>query len=169
MPFLNRKGKFLGLINPVDLAIVLIVLGLLGGAGYKFLDHRATAPVRTVTFEFVAPAVEPQVAALIHVGDLAFSPKGPAAVATQGIFAQPVKITRVRVGPYMARVSTTAGTRERNPDPYLKDVVIWAQGSTPVPGGSIDLAGEQVRAGTKFWLASRLWELYGTVERVRIE
>jgi len=164
----DGRGRFLGLVNPVDLVMVLLVAGLVAGAGYKLLSPRATAPVRTVQFEFVAQAVEPQVAALIHVGDYVTSSKGPAAVATTGPFARPAKIVRVEVGPFMARVTTATG-RARNPDPYLKDVHIWAQGPVPVTGGSIDLAGEQVRAGTDFTLDSRLWELDGTVERVRVE
>jgi len=168
LPFLDKKGKFWGLINPVDLVIVLVVLGLVAGAGYKFLSHRATAPVRTARFEFVAEAIEPQVAALVHVGDAVSSPAGPSAVATIGIYAQPAKIVQVEVRPAEVRVTTPRGTRARNPDPYLKDVIIWAQGSTPVTGGSIDLAGEQLRAGTKFTLTSQLYSLVGTVLQVQV-
>lgn len=158
----------MGLVNPVDLVIILVVVGLVAGAGYKFLSSRATAPLRTVRFEFVAEAIEPQVAALVQVGDLVSSPKGPAAVATEGIYAQPVKITAVWVSPAELRLTTAAGTRVRNPDPYLKDVTIWAQGTTPVTGGSVDMAGEQVRAGTLFTLDSRLYTLFGTVLQVEV-
>lgn len=168
MPFLNNKGKFLGLVNPIDLVIILLVVGLLGGAGYKLLSHRATAPVRTVRYEFSAEDVEPQVAALVHVGDLVTSPQGPAEVATAGIYAQPVKVVRVEVSPAELRVTTAQGTRVRTPDPYLKDVIVWVQGRTPVTGGSIDLAGEQVRAGTGFILTSRLYSLNGTVLQVHV-
>jgi hypothetical protein len=164
----DGRGRLLGLVNPVDLAIVLVAAALVFGAGYKLLSPRASAPVRTVRFEFVAQAVEPQVAALVHPGDYVTSSRGPAAVATEGPFAQPAKVVRVEVGPFMARVTTATG-RARNPDPYLKDVHLWVEGTVPVTGGSIDLVGEQIRAGTDFTLDSRLWELDGTVERVEVK
>jgi len=170
LPFLNEKGKFLGLVNPVDLVIVLVVAGLAAGAGYKLFSPRATAPFRPVTFEFVAQGIDPQVAALVRQGDAVISTRGPAgaAPATQGPLARPAKVVRVEVGPYLARVTTAAGTRVRDPDPYLKDVHIWVRAVTPLTGGSIDLAGEQVRAGAWFTLDSRLWELFGEVESIRV-
>ena len=170
MPVLDEKGRLFGLINIIDLLMLLVALGLLAGAAYKVFDPRATAPYETVRFEFIAPAVRPQVARTVKAGDLLSSVNaGPALPILGGSpFAHPVRITSVRVRQALLDETTAAGTRVRSPDPYLKDVIIWCRGKTTVTGGSIDLAGAQIRAGTDLIFASNTYELNGYVLRVKI-
>lgn len=171
MPFLDGKGRIFGLINVIDLVTLLVAVSLVAGAGYKVFDPRATAPYKTVRFEFSDPVVQPQVARAVKVGDLltSVSSTGSALALIGGSpFDRPVKVTSVRVSHALIDVTTAAGTRVLSPDPYLKEVTVWCRGKTPVTGGSIDLAGAQIRAGTDLTLASANVQLNGYVLRVKI-
>jgi hypothetical protein len=149
-----------GRINLVDLVVILIVAAVLLGAGYKLLKTRAAAPAALVRFEVLAPTVQPQAAEEIHPGDQLVA----------GNNLMPDVITSVDVRPAMLGVSTADGTRVQARDPYLKDVVVWVQGKAPVSGGTISMAGQQIRAGAAFILKTRLFEAdKATILTVQVE
>jgi hypothetical protein len=137
-----------GRVNIVDLVVIVIVAVVLLGAAYKLLKTKVAAPDKTVRFEVLAPAVLPQTAAEIHPGDQLVA----------GNNLMPDVITSVDVTPAMLGVTRADGTRGRVPDPYLKDVVVWVQGKAPVTGGTISMAGQDIRAGADFILKTRLFE-----------
>jgi len=145
---LDDRGRLYGRINLIDLVVIVIVAVVLLGAAYKLLKSRAAAPVVPVRFEVLAPAVLPQTALAIHPGDRLVT----------GNNLTPDVVTSVQVKPAMLGVTRADGTRARVPDPYLKDVYVWVQGRAPAGGGTISIAGQDVRAGANFILKTRLFE-----------
>ncbi|HUW63972.1 MAG TPA: DUF4330 domain-containing protein [Spirochaetia bacterium] len=159
MGLLDDRGRLFGRINIIDIVVIVIVIAVLLGTGYKLLKTRTAAPAETVRFEVLAPTVMPEAAAEIHPGDQLVA----------GNNLMPDKITSVVVIPAMLGVSRADGTRARVPDPYLKDVVVWVQGQAPVSGGTITMAGQQIRAGANFVLKTRLFDAEkGTILTVQV-
>ena len=172
MLLLDKEGRLFGLINLIDLLVLLVVLALLAGAGYQIFLRRAKSADETVRFEFIAPAVRPEIAQAVKAGDLLNSVNSVnwpgSTLPGGGRFGHPVRITSVRVRRALFDVTTAAGTRIMTTDPYLKDVIIWCQAKTAVSGGSVELAGTRILAGEDLILASNSYQLNGYVLQVRI-
>ncbi len=76
MKIINDKGKLFGIINPVDLVVVIIILSIVVGVGYRFLssklnagENSALSGEKEVYVTLYAQQQMPEVADAINKGD----------------------------------------------------------------------------------------------------
>ncbi len=159
MKLLDEKGRVFGLINIVDLLILLVVLLVAAGAAYKFTA--GSAPGRTVTVEFqvMIPHVRPELAQAIKVGDR---------MVKGGSFTD-VTVKEVQVKPGYSVNVDARGQRVESLDPYLKDVYVTNAGTTVLSSAAITVGGQEVRVGREYYVKSRDYEFKGIVTGIQVK
>lgn len=159
MSIFNEKGKLFGLVNPIDLLVVLLILALAGGVVYKTKFSTAGTAAKTVYATIRIPLVIPDVAGKPRVGDKIVS----------GQSYSDVVITNVKVVPSQVVTSRADGQRFLATDPWNKDLYVTVKGKTGIPDAEINMGGQEIRAGKDFYVKSLTYELKGTIVDVKIE
>lgn len=159
MRLVDEKGKFLGLINIVDLLVLMAVLLVIGGAVYKIKgkDSVQNAP-KTVKVTVLTPAIRPEMLANVKVGDRLVSGSSFTNVVVKDFKIQPA---------FMVNADSN-GQRVEAIDPYLKDVIFTLEGQTVISSGTINLGGQDIRANKEYYVKTLLYELKGQVIHVEI-
>jgi hypothetical protein len=159
MKLIDEKGKFLGLINIIDLLVLIAVLLVIGGAVYKIKgqDNAQNAP-KTVKVTVLAPAIRPEMLTNVKVGDKIVSGSSFTNVAVKDFKIQPA---------YMINPDSN-GQRVEAVDPYLKDVIFTLEGSTVISAGTINLGGQDIRSNKEYFVKTLLYEFKGQIMNVEI-
>ncbi|MCL6561353.1 MAG: DUF4330 domain-containing protein, partial [Firmicutes bacterium] len=118
MRFLDEKGRIFGIINIIDAAIVLVALIIAAGAAYKFLRPAAITPPTPIEFTVRIPAVPPESASVIKVGDRMVA----------GANYIPLTVKNVTAEPALTTETDAAGHKVLARDPYFKDILVTLQG-----------------------------------------
>ncbi|NLI13106.1 DUF4330 domain-containing protein [Pelotomaculum propionicicum] len=160
MKLIDDKGKLFGLINIIDLLVILAVLLVAGGAYYKLkMQSGGQGAAKTVTVTVIAPGIRPEMLTNVKVGDKMVS----------GDSFTNFVIKKVEIKPaYMISVDS-AGQRVASYDPYLKDLFVTLEGKTVISGGTIRLGGQDIKSNKEFFVKSLDYELKGLVMTVDIE
>lgn len=158
MKLIDERGRFLGLINVIDLLVILAILLVVGGVSYKLAVPAGRATVTRVEAEIMAPKVHPAVAAAIRPGDRL--------VAANAYTDAEVKA--VRTTPARTATLRSDGTLVLAEDPQYRDVYLTVTGSAKLGGATITLAGQELRAGREFYVKTLACEVKGTVLNVRL-
>ncbi len=160
MKLIDDKGKLLGLINTIDLLVILVVLLVAGGAYYKLKGQSGgQGAAKTVTVTVIAPGIRPEMLTNVKAGDKMVS----------GDSFTDFVIKEVDIKPaYMISVDS-AGKRVASYDPYLKDLFVTLEGKTVISGGTIKLGGQDIKSNKEFFVKSLDYELKGLVMSVEIE
>lgn len=159
MKLLDEKGKVLGLINIVDLIILLVVLLVAAGAAYKFTHKSAQGKPVTVEFQVMVPHVRPELAQAVKVGDK----------MVQGGSYTNVTVKSIDLKPGYSINIDARGQRVESYDPYLKDVYVTNTGTTVLSSAAITMGGQEVRVGKEYYVKSRDYEFKGTVTKVEVK
>jgi len=159
MKLVDDRGRLFGLINVVDLLVLLAVLLALGGAYYKYRGPGIIAgEEKTVRFVVLAPIQRPEVVAEMKVGDRMVSGSSYTNVVIKDIQTRPCELV----------ATDSAGRRVKTTDPYYLDVIVTLEGKTKLSGASIVLGGQEIRSGKKYFVKSLTYEIEGTVIHVEI-
>lgn len=159
MKLFDEKGKLFGLVNPIDLLVILLIILVAGGVVYKTKFSAAGTAAKTVYATVRIPLVIPQVADKPKVGDKIVS----------GSSYTEVEIVDVKVVPSQVVTSRDDGTRFLATDPWNKDVYVTVKGKTGIPDAEINLGGQEIRAGKDYYVKSFTYELKGTIVDVKVE
>ncbi len=159
MKLLDDKGRVLGLINIVDLIIVLLVLLVGAGAAYKLTHRSEQGKTVTVEFQVMIPHVRPELAQAIKVGDR----------MVKGGSYTDVTVKDVQVRPGYSVNVDSRGQRVESFDPYLKDVYVTNVVATVISSAAIIAGGQEVRVGKEYYVKSRDYEFKGTVVKVEVK
>lgn len=160
MKIIDEKGKFLGLINIIDLLVLAAVLLVIGGAAYKIKGQgSAQSTPQTVKVTVLAPAIRPEMLTNIKVGDKIVSGSSFTNVVVKDFVIKPA---------YMINADSS-GQRVETYDPYMKDVIFTLEGSTVISGGTINLGGQDIRSNKEYYVKSLYYEFKGQVVNVEIE
>jgi hypothetical protein len=158
MKLIDEHGRFLGLINVIDLLVVLAILLAAGGVAYKLLVPAGRAATTRVEVEILVPKVHPAVAAAVRPGDRLVA--GSAYVKAE--------IKTVHTTPARVATPRSDGTLVLAEDPQLRDLYITVNGTAKMGGLTLTLAGQELRAGRDFYVKSLTYEVKGTVLRVTL-
>lgn len=159
MRIIDEKGKVFGLINVIDLIILLIVLLVGAGAAYKFTHKSAQGEVKTVEFQVLVPCIRPELAQAVKVGDK----------MVQGGSYTPVTVKAVEMKPGFSVNLNSAGKKVTAYDPYLKDVYVTNEGKVTLSSATISMGGQEIRVGKDYYVKSRDYELKGTILKVTVK
>lgn len=159
MRLIDEKGRLFGLVNVVDLLVVLAVLLVLGGAYYKYRGPGIIAgEEKTVRFVVLCPIQRPEVAEEIRVGDRMVSGSSYTGVVVKDVRTRPSEMV----------ATDSAGRRVQTVDPYYLDVIVTLEGKTTISGATIVMGGQEIRCGKKYFVKSLTYEMEGTVIDVEI-
>lgn len=158
MRLLDEKGKIFGLVNVIDAAIILVVLLIVAGAVYKLLLPKTYTPPTEVQFVVRIPAIPPESARMVKVGDRMVA----------GASYVPVTVKQVNIEPAFTTETDAAGRKVMARDPYFKDLVVTLEGSIPITTAQIKLGNQEIRAGREYFLKSLTYEFKGTIIKVTL-
>lgn len=140
MRLIDDKGRLLGLINIVDLAVILLLAAVATRLGLKSRLLRAVNPssLKTVEVVLLVEDVRPATADALAEGDTIFNTKSNAVLG---------KLVQKEVVPALKEVETADGQLVLAEAPYRKDVYITVRGQGQVTENVIILGGYEMRVG----------------------
>ncbi|MFZ5648382.1 MAG: DUF4330 domain-containing protein [Bacillota bacterium] len=159
MRLVDEKGKVLGLINIIDLIILMVVLLVAGGAYYKFTHKSVQAKPVTVEFQVLIPHVRPELVDAIKAGDK----------MVQGSSYTSVTVKNVEIKPGFSINVDSRGQRVASYDPFLKDIYVTNTGTTSLTSATINMGGQDIREGKEYYVKSRDYEFKGTIVKVDVK
>jgi hypothetical protein len=166
MKLVNEKGKLFGLINPVDLIILLVVIVVVAAIGVRLLGSQVAdkvAPQVTLTAEVVIVGTPPRIQDEIARQDLI----GQRIVA--GNEYMPATITGIKTEPYVVQAFTDDGRIVDAVDPSKHDVVFTIETKVAKGTPSPKIGSQELRAGKTFILKTQTFESIGTIRYVQID
>ncbi|MFZ5652585.1 MAG: DUF4330 domain-containing protein [Bacillota bacterium] len=159
MKIIDEKGKVLGLINIIDLIIILTVLLVAGGAYYKFTSKSVQVKPVTVEFQVLVPHVRPELVNAIKAGDK----------MVKGDSYTNVTVKSVEIKPGFSINVDSRGQRVASHDPYLKDIYVTNTGTTALTSATINMGGQDIREGKEYYVKSRDYEFKGVIVKVDVK
>ncbi len=119
MKLMDEKGRLFGKVNLFDLLVLLAILAVVAGVGYKLLSNRQQEQAAQNTTDWIvtikASGMEPGFAEALRKDDKIYYDTDGYVNAT---------ISDVREEPAMVNVPTAIGTLVLAEDPRLKDVYV---------------------------------------------
>ena len=158
MKLIDERGKFLGLVNPIDLLVILLILLVGGGVLYKTQLGGAEVKTKTITAVFRVSALHPNDADDIKVGD-----RLVASGAVTG-----AEIIDVKIEPASTRNPNEDGIMVRGEDPLLKDAFVTARDSRVVGLAEIIFGGQELKIGKEFFLKTQKYEFRSIPQEITV-
>ena len=162
MKLINEKGKLFGIINVVDLIIVVMVIAMVGAVATMVLGDQVTQ------------AVSPQVAEIEIIGA---APRLYNEVLRQELVGEKMvsgntyldaTVEDVWFEDYVTQAVTDNGTIVDAKDPTKKNVVFKMKFNTAKDTASPKVGSQEVRAGRTFIVKTQTFECSGTIRYVEI-
>ena len=159
MKIINEKGKLFGIINVVDLLVLVAAIAVVAGVGYKLFAKQ------------IKEVASPQVSLTMTVRVRGATPflvnevQRNSQVGNSYVNAQ---ITDMKIDDYNQQVTTADGRIVTATDPEKKDLVFTittkVSKDTPAPA----IGTQEVRAGRTFIVKTNDFETTGNIDSVDI-
>ena len=165
MKLINEKGKLFGLINVVDLIIVVMVIAMVGAVATMILGDQVTQ------------AVSPQVEATAEIEIIGAAPRLYNEVERQALEGEKMVsgntyldayIEEVWLEDYVVQAVTADGTIVDALDPTKKNIVFKMKFNCAQDAASPKVGSQEVRAGRTFIVKTQTFECSGTIRYVDI-
>lgn len=163
MKLVNEKGKLFGIINLVDLLILLALLLAVGAVGYKLLAapvSEAVVPEKQATVVMRVRGAMPYLVSEIEKQVV----EGEKLIAGNDYINGTVKGTEII--PYVVTVTTADGKIAQATDPIKKDVLITVTSSGNPDAPIFKIGNQEVRAGRGFTFKTKRIEIEAIVDSV---
>ena len=163
MKLVNEKGKLFGIINLVDLLILLALVLAVGAVGYKLL----AAPVA----EVVAPEQEATVVvrvrgAMPYLVEEIQDKVGEGEKLIAGNDYVNGTVSGIEVVPYVITTTTDQGKIVKAQDPMKQDILITIKSSGNPEAPIFKIGNQEVRAGRGFTFKTQRIEIDTIVNSV---
>ena len=145
MKLINEKGKLFGVINVVDLLVLLAVIAVAAGVGYKlFAPQIAEAAAKQVDMTMI---VRVRGATPFLVEEVERNSQVGKQIVSGNSYTSAV-ITDMQIEPYDQQVTTADGRIVTTRDPDKRDLVFTIETTVPeaVSYTHLDVYKRQVRA-----------------------
>ncbi len=162
MKIIDEKGRLLGVINIIDLAVVVLLVLLASVAFTRFTgeEERHQPGEARVTIEALVSEVRIYTVDAIQVGD----------VARDVVTKEPIgTIVDKKVQPFRQPVETAAGEIVWAEVPDRYDVYITLEGSAHDLGDAIRTASHEIRVGSEVQMVSRNFNITSRILLVQVE
>lgn len=164
MKVVNEKGKLFGIINPVDLLIVLAIIAVVAAVGVKFLKAPVAAVVSNKEDMYVTLRIRGAMPSLVD----AVSQIQPGTKLVAGNdYISDAAIESVTVEPYVYTVANDQGVTVNSTDPMKKDVLVVVKSSASPDSAVLKIGNQEIRAGRGFTFKTNLVEVNATIESVK--
>lgn len=157
MKVINQKGKLFGLINIVDL-IVLVLIIAAGISVFKLKGDTAANPLagnNEITYTVKVEGVQPEVLADIenHL---------PSQLMAAGKLLDG-EVVSVESSPAVLTTSDEDGNVLQSVDNSKKDLVFTINATMPADSVSMELGTQEIRTGKSHIVKTKYFELTGTI------
>lgn len=158
---IDEKGRILGKISIVDLAILLVVLALAFAYLYRDRAAEVSPQAQTVVVKAVCPNVYPGIENNLEVGDN---------LVASGALTN-AKITEMRAEDANWATPNAEGIVVLSKNPFRKDIFLTLEGkSAQITPAEITFAGQKVQAGKEdFYVKTQKVSLLATVISISIQ
>lgn len=165
MKIVNEKGKLFGVINVVDLLILVAILVVVFGIGWQLFGTQvndAVSPQADLTAEVVIIGTAPRLINEIERQDLI----GEQLVS--GNQYMEATISDVWLEDYIMQTIRDDGVIVDAKDPSKKDVVVQIKTKVAKDTASPKIGSQELRAGKTFIIKTQTFECSGTIRYVEI-
>ncbi|SHM58532.1 protein of unknown function [Caldanaerovirga acetigignens] len=157
MSFIDKKGRLFGLINVIDLLVIILVVAVAARFVLNPQKNSSVAEEKTIQVVMLVKDVRDATAKVIKEGDIVRETK------TNNLLG---KVTKVEVKPAETLVNTADGRVLSVLNPVLKDVYVTVEGSATVGENAIVLGGTEIRIGTAVQMKTNLYAVVATVMEI---
>ncbi|MDR0380710.1 MAG: DUF4330 domain-containing protein [Oscillospiraceae bacterium] len=164
MKLINEKGKLFGLINVVDLLVLLAVLLAVGGVAWRLFGAQVsdlTAATTTMIYTVRVRAVHSRLESEIEK-NLEYDNR----IIAGNNFVDGARVTDVSFEPYIQQNPTDDGRLVNATDPARLDALFTVEAVVPKDTPIIKVGTQEVRVGYGHFLKTPLLEFSSTVESV---
>ena len=165
MKIVNEKGKLFGIINVVDLVILLAVILIVGAIIWQVFGNKVTDAIseqEELTIVVAITGAHPDLVAEVERQDLV----GDKIVADNSY--QDAYISNVWIDDYVMQVPTDEGVIVDAKDPTQKtirfEIKSTVAADTPVP----KIGSQEVRTGKTYIVKTQTFECSGTIYYMQI-
>lgn len=160
MSLIDKKGRVFGLINIIDLLVILLIVAVVGR--FTLMQKQKSAGAVTKNIEIVVhvKGVRDATCDVVKVGDVVKETKTNAVLG---------KITNVEVVPSETLVETADGRIVVAPNPVYKDMYITLQGLGSAGENAIVLGSNEIRVGTTLQLKTNMYSVTSTVMSIDVQ
>ncbi|KAB2953648.1 DUF4330 domain-containing protein [Heliorestis acidaminivorans] len=158
MKIVDEKGRLFGLVNPLDLIILIAVIALVAGLATKTKTIVSTT-VTEVELTAFFKKVEPELLGNLNTED---------PLVGAGGFIDDAKIVAIDVRPHIETSITNTGERITAEDPYYKDVRVTVRGISRSATADLRVGLQEIKAGREYWLKTQFIQLQGITESVQV-
>ena len=163
MKIINQKGKLFGIINPVDLIVILAVIALVATLGVKFLR----APIEDATSQntdmYVTLRVRGAMPNLVKACKQ-IEP-GEELVAGNDYIAG-ATVESVTTEPYTYTATTDSGEAVTATDTTKETIVIVIKSTASPSDAILKIGNQEVRTGRGFVFKTNTVEVNSTIEEI---
>ncbi|MBC9784482.1 DUF4330 domain-containing protein [Heliobacterium chlorum] len=160
MKLVDEKGRLFGIVNPLDLVILLAVLLLVTGLATK-TKTIVQAKETEVQFEAIFKRVAPEVAANLNANE-------PLLAAGALVDPKDAHVDSIRVVPTRSSQPNAQGQLVLTDDPYLKDVYVTVRGISRSATDDLKVAAQEIKSGKEYYYKTQRVQLLGTVGGVTV-
>ena len=166
MKFIDEKGKLFGFINPVDLIVIVLILAVVGGVGYRFISSKVNAnggsPLSQEKDAYIT------VQASLQIPDVADSIKpGDKLVANNKYTTAEVVDVKVEPAAYVA--SNAEGKAVESKHPLWKDVTITIKDKVNPASVILKAADQEIRVGYPFIFKTQTVEANSKIRKIELK
>jgi len=150
MKLINEKGKLFGIINVVDLAVLVIVIVAVLAVAFRITggDIKTPVPVqqKKVTVTLLATAKRDYMFTAFKKGDQLMYGK---------LFVPDAYIEEVELVPSMVNVPLPSGEMVAAPDPLCKDIIIKVTAKAEEGESVLKIGNSEIRVGATYVLSTQ--------------
>lgn len=165
MKIINEKGKLFGVINIVDLLVLVAAIAVIAGVGYKlFAPQIAEATSKQVPMTVV---VRVRGATPFLVSEVERNSQVGKKIVSGSSYTEAV-ITDMQIEPYDQQVTTADGQIVTARDPDKRDLVFTIETTVAEGTAAPSIGTQEVRAGRTFIVKTNDFETTGNIDSVQI-
>lgn len=164
MKLVNEKGKLFGVINLVDLLVLLFILLVAGGIVWKIFGSQVSelvTPTKEITYTVRIKSTLPR-----YYDELVSRPF-PQQLAAGDSLIENAYIVSAEKEPYITQIGTDDGKLVNVTDPMRIDIICTIK-AVVNDSAIIKVGPQEVRAGKDHYVKTRFFEMIGTIESVKM-
>lgn len=164
---IDKKGKLFGLVNVVDLVVVLVIIAVAGAVGYKMFSSRVNVEQGTTVSEgdkycyvtVVASQVVPEIADQLKVGEKL--------VANNAFTDAEIVSIKCEAADYVG--VNAEGKAVKSKHPMWKDVTCVVKEKINPKSVILKVGGQEVRVGFSYILKTQTVETNSRVRNIEFK
>jgi uncharacterized membrane protein len=165
MKVINEKGKLFGIINIVDLLVLLFILLVIGGVAWKIFGSQVTglvASTKEITYTVLVENVSPQ-----NYDELAKRPF-PQQLSAGDALIKDANLVSAESVPHSEPVTTADGKIVTATDNDKVDIICTVK-ATISNTDILKVGPQEIRVGKSYIMKTRFFEVLGTIESITLE